>query len=323
MSDFNDLFNDDALDSKMSFLDESKSNGADGLYRIDLTKVSDKKRGYRATLRLLPNFTQDRKVGASAIEKVSHYVKLPDNATLSGYYDSPKNINPETNQPFGDKCHLTDLYWTMKNSKNAILVEKANALNYSKKYFSYVLVVEDEQQPDLVGKILIFQYGKTIKDKISVERNGEISGEPCNVFKLNNGKDFQLIVKEVQDEKGNTFPDYKMCQFKPKTSSISLLKDGVMVNAPLDENEQIPSKLQSKIVEFLLDRTVNIEDFSPKKLTDEQLNKIEQITGVLTGKTSSISNNTVDSEDFDLESNTESSSTSTKSEDVDDFDFDF
>lgn len=320
MSDFNDLFNDKALDSKMSFLDESKSTGADGLYRIDLKKVSDKKKGYRATLRFLPNFTQEKTVGASAIEKVTHYVKLPDNTSLSGFYDSPKNINPETNSAFSDKCPLTDLYWTMKNSKNAILVEKANSLNYSKKFFSYVLVVEDEQQPELVGKILIFQYGKTIKDKISIERNGEISGEPCNIFKLNDGKDFQLIVKEVQDEKGNTFPDYKMCQFKPSTTSISLLKGGEMTNAPLDDNGQIPTGLQSKIVEFLLDRTVNIEDFAPKALTSEQLNKIDQITGVLTGKVSNVPNNSVGVDDFTMDSNTEAVS---KQEDVDDFDFDF
>ena len=45
--------------------------------------------------------------------------------------------------------------------------------NYSKKYYSYVLVVEDEQQPELVGKIMILQYGKTIKDKIKRINNKE------------------------------------------------------------------------------------------------------------------------------------------------------
>jgi hypothetical protein len=72
----------------------------------------------------------------------------------------------------------------MTNSKNAILQEKAKCLKYSKKYYSYVLVLEDEQQPELVGKIMIFQYGKTIKDKILAEKNGEISGVSCNVFEF-------------------------------------------------------------------------------------------------------------------------------------------
>jgi hypothetical protein len=38
-------------------------------------------------------------------------------------------------------------------------------LKYSKKFYSYVLVIEDEQQPELVGKIMIMQYGKQLKTK--------------------------------------------------------------------------------------------------------------------------------------------------------------
>jgi hypothetical protein len=245
---------------------------------------------------------------------------MNDDKTLSGYYDSPKNINTETGQPFGDKCPLSELYWTLDGSNNAILKEKAKCLNYNKKFYSYVLVVEDKQQPELVGKILVFQYGKTIKDKIMIEKNGEISGEPCNVFKLHNGKDFQLIVKEVQDDKGNTFPDYKMCQFKPTISSISLPSGGVMKNVPLDENGMIPSNLQAKIKEFFLAREVNIEDFSPKALTEEQVSKIGQITAKLTGQT--VANNTVaDADDFSFDSmdevdnSTEQPSTSSQSDD--------
>ena len=95
------------------------------------------------------------------------------------------------------------MYYSLTNSKNAILVEKAKCLKYSKKYYSYVLVVEDEQQPELVGKVMIFQYGKTIKDKISSERTGEISGVPCSVFDLAEGKDFVLVVKEIQTQLKN------------------------------------------------------------------------------------------------------------------------
>jgi len=53
---------------------------------------------------------------------------------------------------------------------------------------------------------MIMQYGKTIKDKIQAEVNGEISGTPCNVFDLSAGKDLVLIVKEIQT--GDiTYPD--------------------------------------------------------------------------------------------------------------------
>ena len=326
MSDFNDLFNDETLDKKMSFLDDKKAVGKDGIYRVDLSKVSDKKSGYKATIRLLPNFTKEGKIGPSAIEKTTHYVDLKQSPDLAGYYDSPKNINPETGQPFEDKCLLTDTYWSMKNSKNAILHEKANALKYSRKYFSYCLVIEDEHQPDLVGKIMIFQYGKTIKDKIAQEKEGEISGEKCNIFSLTSGKDLRLIVKEVQDDKGNTMPDYRMCQFKSSVTPVSIAnKAGELKSVPLEDGK-IPTEMQEKVKDFLLSREVEIDDFAPKALTSEQKQKINQIIAQLTGKSTGADMNTMSNEatedDFSFDDASEDSTDSSSESDDDDFDFD-
>ena len=316
--ELDDLFNG-GLDSKMDFLNEAKTNNNnDGIYRVDLSKVKDKKRGWRSVVRLLPNLTKDGKVGQSAIEKVTHYVDIKQPRELAGWFDSPKNFN--------EKCPLTDLYYTMQNSKNAILIEKSKQLKYSKKYYSYVLVIEDEQQPELVGKILIFQYGKTIKDKIMAEKNGEISGVGCNVFSLDSGKDFVLVVKEIQtgDE---TYPDYKMSMFKPETTSLPIYfkEKGVFKNAPLNEGK-IEASVQSKIKEFLLEREHDLEEFSPKKLTDEQQAKITEISNFLTGKASSSFSSPKQeakpsSDDFEFEDNfaKTAATTASASEDEDDF----
>ena len=299
-NELDDLFNG-GLDSKMSFLNEQKATNNDGIYRVDLSKVKDKKKGWRSVVRFLPNLTKEGKVGESAIEKITHYVDIKNPKELSGWFDSPKN--------FGEKCPLTDLYYTMQNSKNAILIEKSKQLKYSKKYYSYVLVVEDEQQPELVGKILIMQYGKTIKDKIQAERNGEISGVSCNVFDLKAGKDFVLVVKEIQtgDE---TYPDYKMSMFKPETTSLPIyFKDkAAFKNAPLNADGQIDSSVQAKIKEFLMDREHDLEEFSAKKLTEEQQSKITEISNFLTGKSSGSFNSAKaeakpSSDDFDFDDN--------------------
>jgi hypothetical protein len=315
INEMDDLFNG-GLDSKMDFLNEQKTTtNNDGIYRVDLSKCKDKKKGWRSVVRFLPNLTNDGKVGQSAIEKITHYVDIKNQKELSGWFDSPKNFN--------EKCPLTDLYYTMQNSKNAILIEKSKMLKYSKKYYSYVLVIEDEQQPESVGKIMIFQYGKTIKDKIQAERNGEISGVPCNVFDLSAGKDFVLVVKEIQtgDE---TYPDYKMSMFKPETSSLPIYfkEKQAFKNAPLVDG-RIDPNAQSKVRDFLLEREFSLEDFSPKKLTDEQQSKITEITNFLTGKASSSFSNAKteakpSSDDFDFEDNF-STSTSTADETEDDF----
>ena len=320
MAEMNDdLFGN--LDSKMDFLNEQTKTNTDGIYRIDLSKAKDKKKGYRAVVRFLPNLTKEGKVGQSAIEKISHYVNIKNQKELSGYFDSPKN--------FGEKCALSDVYYQLTNSKNAILQERAKMLNYSKKYYSYVLVLEDEQQPELVGKIMIFQYGKTIKDKISAEKNGEISGVSCNVFDLSAGKDFVLLVKEIQtgDE---TYPDYKMSMFKPETTSLPIyFKDkAAFKNAPLGSDGKIDPKAQSMIKDFLIDREHNLEDFGPKKLDDTQQGKINEIIGFLTGKSSGgfVSNKTESkptSDDFDFEESIVNSSTDKSDDDTDDFFSDF
>jgi hypothetical protein len=315
-NEFEDLFNG-SLDTKMDFLNEQKATNNDGIYRVDLSKSKDKKKGWRSVVRFLPNLTKDSKVGQSAIEKVTHYVDIKQPRELAGWFDSPKNFN--------EKCPLTDLYYVMQNSKNAILIEKSKQLKYSKKYYSYVLVIEDEQQPELVGKILIFQYGKTIKDKIMAEKNGEISGVGCNVFDLAAGKDFVLVVKEIQtgDE---TYPDYKMSMFKPETTSLPIYfkEKQAFKNAPLNEGK-IEASVQGKIRDFLVDRDHDLEEFSPKKLSDEQQAKITEITNFLTGKASSSFTNAKaeakpSSEDFEFDDNFSSTpAKTTVTEDEDDF----
>ncbi len=318
---FDDLF-DGGLDSKLDFLNDKKSASADGIYRIDMSKVQDKKKGYKSVIRFLPNFTKDEKVGQSAIEKITHYVNIKDMKELNGYYDSPKN--------FGDKCPLSDLYYNMINSKNAILVNKAKSLNYSKKFYSYVLIVEDEQQPDLVGKIMILQYGKTIKDKILSEKNGEIS-DPCNVFDLASGKNFVLLVKEI-DTGDETYPDYKNSMFKPELTAIPIynVEKRAFKNAPVITEEvngidrrKIDPKFQSIVKNFLLHRDHDLEEFEPKKLTEEEQAKITEISNFLTGKTSN-SFQKASSNDFDVTSDEDfmtddTFSTSSTSDDDEDF----
>jgi len=313
-----DLFGG-SLDSKMDFLNEKKVSNSDGVYRIDLTKVKDKKRGYRSVIRFLPNLTKDGKVGQAAIEKIAHYVNIKDAKELNGWFDSPKN--------FGEKCPLTDLYYQMMNSKNVLLQERAKSLNYSKKYYSYVLVIEDEQQPDLVGKIVLFSYGKTIKDKIAAERNGEITGVPCNIFDLAGGKDFVLLAKEISTGDEN-YPDYKNSMFKPEITSLPMYNSekGIFKNVPVVDGK-VDSRAQQIVKEFLLNREHDLEEQAPKKLSEEHQGKINEIIGHLTGKSTnnySGGSSKPSSDDFELDGlvtsgTKEVSSTTTTDDDFFDF----
>ena len=316
-NELDDLFSGN-LDNKMDFLNDQKKSNNDGIYRVDLKLVKDKKKGYRSVIRFLPNLTKDGKVGQSAIEKITHYVDIKNAKELSGWFDSAKNFN--------EKCPLTDLFYSMTNSKNAILMEKAKCLKYSKKYYSYVLILEDENQPELVGKVMIFQYGKTIKDKILAEKNGEISGVPCNVFDLASGKDFVMLVKEIQtgDE---VYPDYKNSMFRPEATSLPIYFEdkAAFKNVPLNDGK-IDSKAQGMVKDFLMKRDHELEEFAPKKLTEEQHAKINEITAYLTGKSSGnfqSKESKPSSDDFELDGVVTSGSKEVSSDSEDDFFSDF
>ncbi len=269
----NELFN--GLDGKLNFLN-GKKQGSKGLYKIDLKKV-DKKKGYRSLIRFLPNFKKDGTVGQSAIEKITHYIDLPDYPSLKGYYDSPANFKEK------ELDTLANLYWEMKKSSNAILWENSKKIQYFLKYYSYVLILEDENCPELVGKIMILQYGKTIKDKIAAEKNGDVTGVKCNIFSLTNGKDFVLLVKQTGIEK--KYPDYKSSAFKPQSSPIQIFKDNSFKTVPLNNDGEIDEKARPIVKEFLLSREHDLGEFEPKKLDADQLNKIQEIRNILTNKT--------------------------------------
>jgi len=290
------LFSYEEEDNSMSFLQDQK-RGQDGLYRLDYKKAADPKKGYEATIRLLPwiisaedvekireagiKVDQDGEIflGPNAIKRIMTYVKLESSPELQGYYDSPQN--------FQEKCDLSTTFFTLDKSPNPILKDRAKSLNKVVKYYSFALVLEDKQQPELVGQIVIFPFGWKIQQKIEAEWNGEnAEGARCKVYDLAEGKDLRLVVKEV-----GGYANYDSCLFKEKSpikingkpmpteEAVFTLKNGSTVTKKI-----IKKDLQEKMTQFLLNRKANIIEYAPKHLTDDQQDKISQIIKLLTGK---------------------------------------
>jgi len=308
------LFDMEADDSTMDFLNK-RNAAADGIYRANLKDATDKSKGYVATIRFLPNVLEDGTLGQSAIEKHVHYAKLPDTPDLQGYYDSLIN--------FGEKCPLTTLYWKLKNSKNQAEVERADLIGRTTKYYSYILVIEDEQHPEFEGKIMVFPYGFKIKEKINNERTGEnADNKKCNVFDPANGKDFRLIVKEVGE-----WPNYDSSQFR----NVSPLKiwnqeKGVFIETPTEWDEDREkfliksSKVQSKVMAYLQENDVNLEDNAAKPWTEEDKVKVEKIIAILSGKEFSMAKESIDNASTSTSSTESLDDTSLDDSDTDDLD---
>lgn len=264
-----DLFNMSDDDSTLNFLNKKEKNN-DGIYRPKIDSAKDPKQGYKSTIRFLPNLSKtDGKVGVSAIEKHIHYVNLPNFEDLKGYYDCAKN--------YTDKCDICTNFWKLHNSKNQADVEKAELIKRSTKYYSYILIVEDENQPELEGTIMIFPYGFKIKEKINDEKNG-VADEKCNIFDLANGKDFKLVIRKVGE-----FPNYDSSTFLKKSAiKINGKELPVVVNESTGKNTINP-KFQDKLRSFLLERTVELDDNKAKEWDDETKTKVSKVISVLNG----------------------------------------
>ena len=262
-----DIFDSiDAGNETLDFL-EKKGSSLDGIYR---PKITDKKKGYVSTIRFLPNLTKDGKVAQAAIEKHQHYVDFKNHPELAGYYDCMKN--------FTDKCDFCTMYWKLRNSKNASDVEKAELISRSTKYYSYILVIEDEQNRELEGKVLIYPYGYKIKEKIKDQKDG-LAGDPCNIFDLSNGKNFKLVIKQVGD-----FPNYDSSTFMDVSPiQIQGKKAPVEVDPKTGKNKIVNPKVKEKITHFLMDRTVDLEEHMAKEWTAEERYKVSSIIEILSG----------------------------------------
>ena len=267
-----DLFNM-PTDQTLDFLNDKKQ-GADGIYRIDVKKAKDPKKGYQAKLRLLPNLKDDGTLGPSAIEKRMSYVQV-DEVDLKGYYDSPK--------PFGEKDLLSDTYWLMKKHSDPLMQERANMINTTTRYYCYALILEDENQPETVGKIFVWSFGRKIWEKIKDMNDGVVTGSRANVFDLANGHDLKLVVKQQGE-----WPSYDGCFFDQNPSPVKITRDGVLKAVPLTTTEDgrtvIEPKAQPLVKEFLLKRESNLSEYEPKPLTDEMRAKIQKIVAIVTNK---------------------------------------
>lgn len=269
-----DVFNLDES-AEVSSWSESKKVNNDGLLRPKLEEGKDGKR--ELTIRFLPNMISENQLGPTAIEKHIHYANFKNNPELQGYYDCLKNTN------IGKDCPLCKTFWLLKNSNNPAEQEKAKLISRNTKYYSYVLVVDDEQVPENEGKIFIFPFGFKIYEKIKAKL--EAKKRPFKVEDLINGADFNLVIKEVAG-----FYNYDSSEFdapEPITINGKMLK--VNDDGTIDKSER------KRVIEFLLSREHTLEEFLPQDWTPEQYDKVEKIISVLSGQAytgQSSSNNT-------------------------------
>ena len=99
----------------------------------------------------------------------------------------------------------TALWNSGVDSDKNIARERRRKLNY----YSNIYIVEDAANPENVGKVMLFRYGKKIFEKITGVMNPEFQDEtPLNPFDFWEGANFKIKMRQVDG-----FPNYDKSEF--------------------------------------------------------------------------------------------------------------
>ena len=230
MEKLNDLFN-----LKFEDLIEKSNQTNNEIYNPSPER--GKEGVYSAVIRFIPYWKDPKK---SIMKKWT--VWLVDPLTNRGrYVDCPTTIN--------QKSVLLDMYWKLKNSNSVAEKELAKNFARKQKMASLIQVIKDDNNPDLVGKILIWPFGVKIYNKIQDIMQPEF-GEPHMPFDLFEGRAFHVKIKKV-----GGYNNYDDCKFLEQSAPIMI--DGKPVKKT-EENMQ-------KIIEFLKENSPDLSkfDFQP------------------------------------------------------------
>lgn len=263
MSTLADLFNPGS-----SVVEEKKETE---VYSVSFKK--GKNNVYKSIIRFVPWYQNPNK---NVMDKYVTYVKNPTNRQVGRYIDNPKEGSP-----------VSDMYWRLVNTQDPRFVDFAKDIFGSKRQFSALIqIMADEQQPELVGKIKVFKFGKTIMDKIKAEEQ-PVYGEGTNPFHPIYGRKFLLVVTEQRN-----FNNYDQSQFITEKDATGDKPSGMwLINPATNQYEVVCDTNQHLLMEYLQTNSPDLSKYdvqpwseSDQKYVTEVLTACENyvLTGAIT-----------------------------------------
>lgn len=191
---------------------------------------------YTATLKFLPNpYNTEENI----LKKYTNFLINPANDKKM-YVDCPTSVD--------EKSIIREIYVELYNSDNASDNELANSFKRKMNCYSLVQIIEDNQNPDLVGKIMVYKYPIQIYKQIENLINDE--DEPNNPFDIFEGRSLKLKIEN------KTFYNYDTSTWKTKPDDI-ILEDGST------------TKDRKEISQFINKHKIDIGQYAYKPWTDE------------------------------------------------------
>lgn len=212
-------------------LSETKESKQQSMFFNPSAQASPDKK-YSALIRFVPWWEDPRN---SILKKETAWLKN-DVTNESRVVDSPATV--------GERCPIKNMFFTLWNSNHQADKEMAKKkFSVRTNYYSLVQVIEDKNNPENNGKILIWRYGFKIFEKITLEREGEYTQN--NPFNVLTGRYFNVNVKVV-----DAYNNYDACSFidipnLPKELQYYNDKGEIYGHADASDQEALLTYLQS------------------------------------------------------------------------------
>lgn len=215
MENLNDIFNLSVDDFKV---DEKRQSN---IYKPDANAGRDGV--YKSVVRFLPWHKDPKK---SIMKKWSCWLVNPSNDEAK-MVDCPSTV--------GKKSILQDMFWKFKKSDSVAEQKMSENFSRRQRFASLVQIVKDDNNPDSVGKIMVWPYGVKIFNKLQAEMKPEF-GKPHIPFDLFEGKPFLVHITKVAG-----YNNYDNCRFLDERLAVSL--DGKAMERTADDMTKIKSFL--------------------------------------------------------------------------------
>lgn len=217
--------------------------------RYKPTAKAGKDNVYKSVIRFLPWHKDPKR---SIMSKWTAWLEDPVSGDVK-YVDCPSSI--------GKKSLLQDIYWKLKKSESVAEQELAKSFSRRQTFASIIQVIKDDNQPDLVGKILIFPYGVKVHNKIMAQIKPEF-GKPHVPFDLFDGRPFLLNIALVAG-----YNNYDNCAFLDEKLPFTI--DG-------EELEKSQDSLV-KIVEHLKEKCPDLSKYDYREWDDDTTNFVMSV----------------------------------------------
>ena len=237
-------------------VDEYKVNFKDGKGGI-----------YESVVRFIPNVADPTKC---IMAKQISWVKNP--VTQKGIYvDDPRSV--------GEFSPVVDMFFKCRNTNNAQIQVFGKAhLSTKQQYAALVQIIQDENHPELVGKIKVLRFGKKVWDKLHNEEHPTM-GQGYNPFHPIYGRYFHI---KCVSQSG--FNNFDQSSFIDNRNAQGINMTGFYYEDPAYPGQMVPvteNSNQQAVADWLAANSPDLSKYDYQPWTAEQQTFVNEVLAII------------------------------------------